>query len=335
VRNVDMIEMGAGVLRTLGEAIEQAAVLTMPLPWQAVQKVVSVDPQRVVMLESVEEEALERLVSELHGVSTVAGVGGGMAVDAGKYVAWRLGVPCISVPTVISTTAFANSMTAIRRNSQVVYVGDGEARTHILVVDFDVIASAPRLLNVSGVADLLAIHTACTDWEIACENGVAEHPLAPNAIEQARDIVRFVVNRTATIREFDRRAIKLLVDLSLEAVEIEAKYPRMGEGSEHFLGYLLELLTKRSFQHGAVVGMALDVVSALQGDGWHGPLCRAMGEIDLDYSPHGLGLSPELVRTALERLPEYVVDADYWYSVVNAKGVSSDFVDATLSRLAF
>jgi hypothetical protein len=52
------------------------------------------------------------------------------------------------------------------------------------------------------------VHTAFTDWRFAWESGIGEHPLVPNAIEQARDLVRFVVNRAATIRELDGRAFE-------------------------------------------------------------------------------------------------------------------------------
>jgi glycerol-1-phosphate dehydrogenase [NAD(P)+] len=335
VLNVDVMEIGAGALRRVRGELARGAVLTMPPPWQAVLATARIEPAQVVMLESIEETVLDRLAGELRGVPQVAGVGGGVAIDAAKYVAWKLGVPCISVPTTVSTTAFANATIGIRRRSQIAYVGDAEARTRLLVVDLDVIGAAPRQLNVAGAADLLAIHTACVDWEIAWASGVTEHPPDPVALEQARDIVRFVINRADVIRRMDGRAIKLLVDLSLEAVEIESGHPRMGEGSEHFLVYLLERLTGRMFQHGAVVGLAIDVVSALQADGWHDRLCGALDAIGLGYTPRDLELAPAVVRKALERLPDYVVEEGYWYSVVDATGVLPGFVDTTLERLRF
>jgi glycerol-1-phosphate dehydrogenase [NAD(P)+] len=335
VRNVDAIELGRGALARVADVLAPAAVLTMPAPWQGVQAVAPLAPAQVVMLDSVEERALDALVDALRGVPLVAGVGGGMAVDAAKYVAWKLGVPCVTVPTAISTTAFANSMIAIRRDAQVAYVGDGEARTQLLVVDFDVVGSAPRLLNVAGVADLLAVHTACVDWRIACAAGIEEHPLDERAVEQSEDVVRMLVDRADVVARMDGRAIKLLVDLSLEAVEIEAAHPRMGEGSEHFLVYLLERLTQRSFQHGMVVGLGLDVVSALQDDGWHDRLCGTLDTVGLAYAPRDLELSRAVVREALERLPAYVREEDYWYSVVDARGVPPAFVETTLERLRF
>ena len=334
MQNVEVMRIGNGVLSGLGSELGSYAVLTMPLPWEAIRARVDVEPEYVVMVNSIEEEALDQIVRDLSGVSSVVGAGGGAAIDAGKYVAWKLGVPCVSIPTVVSTTAFANSMIAIRRDSQVVYVGDGKARTQLLLIDFDVIGEAPRLLNIAGVADLLALHTACVDWTLAWENGVTEHALASNAMAQADDIVRFIINRAGMISEMNSRAIKLLIDMSIEAVEIESTYPRVGEGSEHFLVYLLERLTQRSFQHGVIVAMALDIISSLQDDGWHDSLCTTMDDIGLHYSLDTLDLSPGLLGDALQQLPAYVQDQGYWYSVVNAKGVSREFIDATLERMA-
>jgi len=154
-------------------------------------------------------------------------------------------------------------------------------------------------------------------------------------VDQSEDIVRMLVDRAGVVANMDGRAIKLLVDLCLEAVEIEASHPRMGEGSEHFLVYLLERLTRRSFQHGMVVGLALDVISDLQGDGSHDRLCDTMDTIGLAYAPRDLALPSHVVRTALEQLPRYVRDEDYWYSVIDAKGMPTGFVDATLGRLRF
>jgi hypothetical protein len=43
----------------------------------------------------------------------------------------------------------------------------GSASPDPLVVDFDLIRTAPGWLNVAGVGDILSCHTACVDWELA------------------------------------------------------------------------------------------------------------------------------------------------------------------------
>ncbi len=54
----------------------------------------------------------------------------------------------------------------------------GWAVPEAVYVDFDVIASAPRQLNRSGIGDVLCYHTAHYDWRLARDLGREEAPLA-------------------------------------------------------------------------------------------------------------------------------------------------------------
>ena len=61
-----------------------------------------------------------------------------------------------TIPTVVSVDAFMTPSAAVRRSSGVVYVG--EASPDPLIIDFDLISTAPRDLNRSGEH---SIHTHC------------------------------------------------------------------------------------------------------------------------------------------------------------------------------
>ena len=61
--------------------------------------------------------------------------------------------------------AFVTPAAGIRRGHRVDYVG--ESSPDPLVIDYDVLRTAPPELNIAGVGDLLSIHTACFDWELA------------------------------------------------------------------------------------------------------------------------------------------------------------------------
>lgn len=102
---------------------------------------------------------LARLASILtkHGPSVVAGVGGGKAIDAGKILADRAGLPVITVPTIASTEApcsacailhdeqgAAQQVHCLRRNPDAVLVDSG------------IIARAPVRYLVSGMGNALA-----------------------------------------------------------------------------------------------------------------------------------------------------------------------------------
>ena len=99
-------------------------------------------------------------------------LGGGQAIDVAKFFAWTLGLPIFQVPTAMTVNAPFGHRAGIRTAGKVRYMG--WAVPEAVYVDFDVIASAPRLLNRSGVGDVLCYHTAHGDWRLARDLGREE-----------------------------------------------------------------------------------------------------------------------------------------------------------------
>ena len=68
----------------------------------------------------------------------------------------------------------------------------GWAVPEAVYVDFDVIRSAPPLLNRSGACDVLCYHTAHFDWKLAHELGKEERrwPYDPRLVAEAREQLR-------------------------------------------------------------------------------------------------------------------------------------------------
>lgn len=99
---------------------------------------------------------LKRTASEKNA-NVIMAVGGGKAIDAGKAVAYYLGVPVVIVPTIASTDAPCSSLS-------IIYTEEGAVEEHLLLrrnpdlvfVDTDIIARAPERLLVSGMGDALA-----------------------------------------------------------------------------------------------------------------------------------------------------------------------------------
>lgn len=90
-------------------------------------------------------------------VDCLVALGGGKLLDAGKSVAYRLGVPVVTCPTIASTDAPCSAVS-------VIYGEDGvfEGVEHfpespaLVVVDTAVIAAAPPRYLVAGMGDALA-----------------------------------------------------------------------------------------------------------------------------------------------------------------------------------
>ena len=100
----------------------------------------------------------------------VIGLGGGSALDTAKYVTWKTGKPLFQIPSITSVDAAFTDAIGVRIDQRVRYIG------HILpqrvVLDIDLVRSAPPRLNRSGVGDILSCHTALYDWRLALARGV-------------------------------------------------------------------------------------------------------------------------------------------------------------------
>ena len=72
---------------------------------------------------SMERAALEADLAALGDVGSIVGLGGGQAIDAAKYFAWRLNLPLFQFPTSLSVDAAFGHRAAVRDGGVVKYVG--------------------------------------------------------------------------------------------------------------------------------------------------------------------------------------------------------------------
>jgi len=98
---------------------------------------------------------VDALASE--GVDCLIAAGGGKCLDAGKAVAYRLGVPVVIVPTLASNDAPCSAVSVLYTkegvSSGVEFYPDNPA---LVVVDTRVIVEAPERFLVAGIGDAMA-----------------------------------------------------------------------------------------------------------------------------------------------------------------------------------
>lgn len=333
--NIAAVHYGADVLSKLRDWLRGKTLLvTQTEAFEAVERRLGpLHPETVVAVTSVRQDDLDRLVATAQGHDAIVGVGGGMAVDAAKYLAWRTGRPLRLVPTIISTDAFATEAAGVRLDgSRVRYVGS--ARCEELLVDFRLLRDSPPLLTRAGVGDILSCHTGARDWEIAVEDGHLEHPLDVVAVRRARQLVRRLDTYADDVRQLSDLGLKVLVDCHLEVVEIcqPIGHFRAEEGSEHFFFYAVEHLTHRPYVHGQIVGLGLRLMSRLQ-DNDPEAMDDLQERLGVPWSPSSYGLALPVVREALRGLPAFCRSENLWYSVID-RGIPDAFVDQALDDLA-
>ena len=208
----------------------------------------------------------------------------------------------------------------------------GWAVPEAVYVDFDVIQSAPPLLNRSGVGDILCYHTAHADWRIARDLG-REEPrwrYDQRLVDEARIRLDAVLDHLDDIHEVNETGIRTLMLAHRwgGATFHNAGWnPRHIEGVEHFLFYNLERLTGRHFIHGQPVGLGVYAGSILQ-DNEPDAMLAALVRVGVDIRPEAMGVTWDDVAEALRTLPAFVRQAGLWFTVADARPIGDDVVAA-------
>ncbi|MBO8127509.1 MAG: iron-containing alcohol dehydrogenase [Firmicutes bacterium] len=332
--NVKEIRYGEGAVEGVGDSLGTYVAVSMDVPWKIVSPKLGKQPEKVFLITNVEEEEVNKVLAETPDVDAIVGIGGGQAIDVAKYVAWKKNLPLINIPTIISTNAYVTPAAGIRKNGKVEYLGD--VSPELVVVDYEIIRGAPYELNIAGAADILSIHTAHFDWQVATKAGEKaigrSYPYEEDRVNRALTVLNRVKAGAQEIAHMTNEGIKLIVDAFLEINDIciPAGHFRAEEGSEHFLAYNAERVARKQFVHGFAVALGLHVMSKLQ-DNDHEGILKVMDEISLPHSPAGIGLTNSQMRETLQTLKDYVVKQNLWYSIIDEVDITEEFIEDIMS----
>lgn len=303
-------------------------VVTMEDLWEKFKNEFDEDaiPHFVTTLEY--EEILSE-VDKLPEFESVIGLGGGQAVDYAKMVAWRKHLPLYQVPTSIATNAVFGHRAGVRFNSSVRYVGFVEPVA--VYIDYDVIQNGPKSLNRSGVCDVLCYHNAAFDWKYAWDQGKCEPqwPYDQNLVDEALSVYDSVVENIDEIYALSEKGIKVLTEglrWGGSAFHNAGWNPRHIEGTDHFLFYTLEYMTKKKFIHGQPVCLGIFTGSLMQDNDAEGML-ELITRAGVDIRPESMGLTWEDVFAALKYEKEFLEKDGKWFTIANDFRVTDEFCE--------
>ena len=289
----------------------------------------------VHFVETLEYEEILANIERLGSFESVVGLGGGQAVDYAKMVAWKKRLPLYQVPTSIATNAVFGHRSGVRFESNVRYMG--YAKPVAVYVDYDVIQNGPKDLNRSGVCDVFCYHNAVFDWKYAWEQGKCEEkwPYDPELAARSTAVFEKVVDAIDDIYELNEVGIRALVEglrWGGAAFHNAGWNPRHIEGTDHFLFYTLEYMTKKKFLHGQPVCLGIFTGACMQGNkpDWILDLIHRAG---VEIRPEGMGITWDDVFAALKYQREYVKKAGLWYTVANDFIVDDEFCNMVKEKV--
>jgi glycerol-1-phosphate dehydrogenase [NAD(P)+] len=252
----------------------------------------------------------------------VLGVGGGRVVDVAKLAADRGHAEVVTIPTQLASDAICSPVAIIlddtgRRHS----VG---ARMPIaIIVDLDIVDSAPAITWLSGLGDLVSNISAVRDWRLAHQTRGEEFDDFACLTSEAAALS--VVEDDADLADEDYRQ-KLIRGLILSGMAMEmAGSSRPASGSEHLISHALDRILATPRAHGLQVAVGAIAAAILRRDDGHRlvafyrrvglPVVPADLDITLDDFLAAVRLGPstrpgrttcldDLDETQLERLRE-------------------------------
>ena len=244
----------------------------------------------------------------------VYAVGGGLVADAGKYIAYKLGLPLVVLPTALSVDAFFTSATGIREDGGVKYI-DARPPDQV-VIDFDIISAAPPQIRAAGITDVLSILTGSWDWQYAHQSGMNPTGMEfiPWVHQNAQSILQGVVDCAEAAGEGDHAGLKQLLDCLCMEVQLcnQLGHSRPEEGSEHYFTYCAEQFSGPAWPHADLLGPGILYMAKLQGqDSKAAEAAMRACHIPLEH------ILPDMVERTIAALPEYCQKHDLPYGIAH------------------
>ncbi len=311
---------------SLVEETRRVALLTSTEAWPAVSDhlalpvLIQAEPSRY------DRELFEYLAENLPStVEAVYAVGDGAPLEAAKVVAARNRVPLVVVPLALESTAMLTPYAVATEP-----VADRQRRVRLsaapaaeIIVDWDVILSAPESLRGAGIAEVLGIVTGLLDWRYAAQRG--KNPRAerfqPWAAGVTTDLAKQAIKSATAIGQGDREALQTLLSLMMVAVQMGnlLGHTRAFQGSERHLADILAATTNPATPLAELLGTCVLFCAALHGQD-PAPLRDAL---------NGAGVRLDQIRATdfnlmLGALSTHLADHGFPYTILNDLDLAAD-----------
>ncbi|MBW4676447.1 MAG: iron-containing alcohol dehydrogenase family protein [Desmonostoc geniculatum HA4340-LM1] len=134
-----------------------------------------------------------RKTAKEHKADVIIGVGGGKALDTAKLVAQQLQLPVVTIPTSAATCAAWSALSNVYSEDGAFLYDVGLSRCpDLLILDYDLIKTAPQHTLVAGIGDAIA------KWyEASVSSGHLQDTLIIAALQQARVLRDILLQKSA------------------------------------------------------------------------------------------------------------------------------------------
>ncbi len=142
------------------------------------------------------EASLQQLnqAVQTHQADLIIGIGGGKALDSAKLLAYQCHLPIVTIPTSAATCAAWTALSNVYSDPGAFQYDVTLTRCpDLLILDYDLIQTAPQRTLVAGIGDAIA------KWyEASVSSGHSEQTLLVAAVQQARVLRDILLQKSLT-----------------------------------------------------------------------------------------------------------------------------------------
>jgi glycerol-1-phosphate dehydrogenase [NAD(P)+] len=232
--------------------------------------------------------ALARVKTAIAGMEMCLAIGSGTINDLCKLASFEAGIPYAVLPTAPSMNGYLSANASIAMQG---YKQSYRAQVpSALLLNWQVLAAAPKRMIASGFADSLCRSTCWRDWYLS--HLLLETPFDAALMQRLRQHEETTVTQLEGLKQGDEAAVKSLMEWLLEGgrAMTESGSSAPASQGEHMLAHWLELRGYgKKLLHGELIAITTLIMAALQERYMQRPPVLEWHKPPMDALIHALG----------------------------------------------